>query len=241
MVQDTFPEVKLIINQKNRGFAVACNQGIRETKTVDILLLNPDTQVPLGQIPELLRAIQCHPQGAVFGPLLVNSDGSRQTSIRRLPTFGALLANFLKIQHLWPTARFLKRYYSEDLDPTKEQKVEQVMGAAFLIRRFALEQVGLLDEEFFIWFEEVDYCARMKEAGLEVWYIPSAHIIHFGAESFKRAPSVKKQWWWMRSALRYSRKYLKISDFLLLGVVGYFSFCISVIFSIISQIFRKKY
>lgn len=240
LVKDSYPQVKLIANESNRGFATACNQGIREAGKTDVLLLNPDTQVNAGEILELQNAVQRHPQGAIFGPMLMNPNGSRQLSIRRLPTFGALMANFLKLHYWRPKSKVLRYYYAQDLDPLEEQKVEQVMGAAFLVRRNAFEQIGLFDERFFIWFEEVDFCARVRSANLEVWYIPSAKIIHYGAESFKRAPSIKKQKWWLQSALRYAHKHLKIQEFLLLAIIGGTSFSFSTIVSLLGKIFRKK-
>jgi GT2 family glycosyltransferase len=240
LVQSSFPQVRLIFNDRNRGFAAACNQGIQEAGKTDVLLLNPDTQISPGLLLELQKAVQRHPQGVIFGPLLINPDGSRQPSVRRLPTLSSLIANFLKFQHWCPKSKTLKHYFAEDLDPTREQKVEQIMGAAFFIRSNAFEQIGLFDEDFFIWFEEVDYCARVKSANLEVWYIPSVKIMHYGAESFKRAPSIKKQKWWLQSALRYARKHFSFSKYILLTIVGCISFSFSVIISILSKIFQKK-
>jgi GT2 family glycosyltransferase len=223
MVRQQFPQVTLIANTENRGFAAANNQAIARIQSGDVLLLNPDTLVHPGAFPRMLQAFTDHPKAGIVGPKLLNTDGSIQPSVRRLPTFAVLFAIALKFTHIWKNFPPLVTYMEENLDPEKEQPVGQVMGAAFLIRRSIINLIGRLDEGYHVWFEEVDYCKRAADAGWETWYVPSATVTHVGGQSFGQLPSVEKQRQWSQSVLWYSHKYFSrvASSFLrIAGGVG---------------------
>lgn len=221
MVREKYPSVSLIVNSANRGFAAANNQAIEKIATGAVLLLNPDTKVYLGTFPRMLRAFADHPKAGIIGPKLLNQDGSYQPSVRNLPSVCALTVIALKLRYVFPKLPVLKKYLATDLKTDKEQVVGQVMGAAFLIRREVIKSVGLLDEKFHVWFEEVDYCKRAANAGWGTWYIPEAVVTHVGGQSFAQQPSIQKQYRWHKSVIRYSRKHFGLFGTLVLLIVGW--------------------
>lgn len=204
MMRQNFPQVKLIINQKNKGFAVANNQGIKEAKGDYILLLNPDTELIEPVFKKVFDKMESDNQIGVLGCKLMNSDKTIQSSVRRFPTIGSQLAILFKMHKIFPAV--LNRYLAKNFDYTKEAEVDQVMGAFFCIRKKLLNKIGLLDEGYFIWFEEVDFCRRTKKADYKVVYWPNTSVIHYGGQSFNQQMTLKKQWWFFRSAWRYFTK-----------------------------------
>jgi GT2 family glycosyltransferase len=165
---DGSAEMAHIANKTNRGFAAACNQGIAATTEPFVLLLNPDTVNP--PLQQLLDCMETNPEAGACGPRILNPDGSPQISCRRFPTWWRMalaelgLRNFYYVRH-----------------PGRE--VEQLMGSCLLLRRAALEEVGLLDERFFLYFEEVDLCWRLKNAGWKILFVDDATITHTGGAS----------------------------------------------------------
>ncbi|HWQ99873.1 MAG TPA: glycosyltransferase [Candidatus Methylomirabilis sp.] len=199
------PNVRVIANRDNRGFAKACNQGLAGVDARYVLLLNPDTECPPDSLTRLVRAADNRDRAGIVGPKLLNSDGSVQTSIRRFPTFWSQFGIMLKLHNLFP-ALFL-RYFATDQSLEAEQDVDQVMGSCFLIRREVLEQIGGLDERYFIWFEEVDYCRMAREHGWNVRYIPSVAVTHHGGQSFGQVFTRTKQRYFNDSLVSYFRKW----------------------------------
>lgn len=220
MVEKEFSQVRLLKNRQNLGFAKANNLAIKLSNKPYILLLNPDTKVYPNSFFGMFKVFEKYPKAGIVGPTLINPDGSTQASVRNLPSFKAMLAILLKFRFWWKNYQPLKKYLLSDFDYVKEQPVGQVMGAAFLIRRKVIEEIGLLDEAFWIWFEEVDFCARAKKAGWETWYTPAAKITHFGGVSFSKTASVKKQQQWFKSVVHYSKKYFCPFQTVILVVAG---------------------
>jgi N-acetylglucosaminyl-diphospho-decaprenol L-rhamnosyltransferase len=191
-VRREFPAVNFIANDSNRGFAAACNQGIRATTEPFVLLLNPDTVVTRSALEQLLAVMSDKRIGAC-GPRIRNADGSPQISVRRFPTLGRLvLAEF----------GLRGRYYVT----RPGTDVDQLMGSCLLLRRAALEEIGLLDERFFVYFEEVDLCLRLKQAGWRVVFAPDAEITHIGGQSSQtdRTASLRYRY---RSLFEFYRKH----------------------------------
>jgi len=182
MVRTEFPGVHLIANVDNRGFPAANNQGIAIAGGRYILILNPDTEVVGETLATMLAFADAHPDVGVVGPQLLNPDGSVQSSRRRFP---ALLIAFFESTWLQPCAprRLLERYYVLDRPDDVVQDVDWVTGAALMARREAVEQVGPLDEEFFMYSEELDWCRRFREVGWRVVYLPAAQIVHHEGKS----------------------------------------------------------
>jgi hypothetical protein len=197
----------MVLNEDNRGFARACNQGLSGEDARYYLLLNPDTECPPEALTRLVHEADKYPDAGIFGPKLVNEDGSAQTSLRRYPQWMDQAGVLLKLHNFFPNAPAFRRYFAKDRDLNIEQSVEQVMGACFLIRRDVLEQLGGLDERYFVWFEEVDYCKMTTEAGWKIRYLPSVKVNHLGGHSFAQVFSVAKQRMFNKSLVSYFRKW----------------------------------
>ena len=205
MVREAFPQVRLIANPDNRGFPAANNQGIEVSRGRYVLLLNPDTEVVGDALVTMVAFADAHTDVGVVGPQLLNPDGSVQSSRRRFPT---LATAFFESTWLQPYAsrRLLERYYVLDRPDDEVQEVDWVTGAALMARREAIEQVGPLDEGFFMYSEELDWCRRFKEAGWRVVYLPTAHIIHHVGKSSEQVLPARHIHF-QTSKVRYFRKY----------------------------------
>ena len=182
-----FPEVELIVNAENRGFAAASNQALAAAEGRYLLLLNPDTVVPPRGLEELVAFADRHPEAGIVGPQLRYPDGSLQFSARHFPTISAALFRNTWLGRRFPRARALQQYLMTDWDHTEVREVDWVSGAALLIRREAYAQLGPLDERFFWGSEDVDYCWRAHQAGWKVLYTPSPRIIHAVGRSSDQA------------------------------------------------------
>jgi GT2 family glycosyltransferase len=185
VAKEKFPEVKVIENQENVGFAEANNQALRISKGKYLLLLNPDTQVKEKAIEGLVSFMETHPRAGISGAQLLNSDGSKQNSIANFPSLATELLNKSFLRWLFP-----KKFPGKERDYPEPIEVDSVIGACMVVRRDALEQVGLLDEDYFIFLEETDWCYRMKRAGWKIYHIPQAQVFHFQGKS---AETVKKR------------------------------------------------
>ena len=206
MVKNNFPSVILIDNKSNRGFAAANNQAIKLAKGEYILILNPDTEIVSDAFQKSIEFMEQNQKTGILGCQILNPDKTIQPSVRRLPTFWPIFLIFLKLPKMFPNLPAVKRYLAAGFDYSKIQSVDQVMGAFMLIKKEVFEKIGLFDERFFLWFEEVDLCRRAASAGFEVLYHPEAKIIHYGGQSFSQQGNLKKQWMFFRSAVRYFLK-----------------------------------
>jgi GT2 family glycosyltransferase len=177
-VKKRFPFVRLIENDKNLGFARAVNQGLQKASGRYVLLLNPDTQVKNGAIERLMSFMDAHPKAGISGAQLLNSNGSKQNSIANFPSLATELLNKNLLRWLSPE-RFpgKERNYSEPIE------VDSVIGACMMVRREVLDQVGFLDEDYFLFLEETDWCYRMKKAGWKIYHNPQVEVYHFQGKS----------------------------------------------------------
>ncbi|MCU0679479.1 MAG: glycosyltransferase family 2 protein [Planctomycetes bacterium] len=206
MIAGEFPQVKLIRNKENAGFARACNQGVKIATGDYILLLNPDMRVLPDTLLNMLEWMRDHEQASVAGCCLVDERGNTINHVRRFPGVWDQLAIILKLPHLFPGV--LNKYLLPDFDYTKPGRVDSVRGAFFMV--YAGDDAKLpfwLDERYFLWFEEVDFCRRIKEAGGEVWYTPAAKCVDYIGQSFGQVNSLKKQHYLRASMLKYFKKW----------------------------------
>ena len=194
-----------VFMEPNHGFAAGCNLGIKEASGKYILLLNPDIELVDGSVGTLLEHMDRDTKVGIAGGRLLNPDGSTQPSVRRFPAVLDQLLILLKLPHVFP--RLIDAYLLPHFHYEKTQDVDQVMGAFFLIRRSVIEKIGLLDQGFFYWFEEVDYCKRARDAGFVVRYYHDVLAKHMGGGSFKRVRIKDKQAVIRRSVRRYIRKH----------------------------------
>lgn len=195
MVRREFPQVTLFANETNLGYAEGNNQCLAASRGEYLLLLNPDTEVgtthphthtPTHPFNELLRVLREHPEAAAVAPQLVSPDGSIQRSCRSFPTPGALWSEFIGLSRLFPRSRIFGAYRLRDWNHDTFREVDQPMGSCLLFRRAALDQVGLFDPQFRIFFNEVDLCYRLQRAGWKIYFTPDAQVLHYGAEGTKQ-------------------------------------------------------
>jgi GT2 family glycosyltransferase len=182
MVRAEFPNVHLIVNAENRGFPAANNQGLAIAEGRYTLILNPDTEIVGDALATMVAYADAHPDVGVVGPQLLNEDRSVQSSRRRFPTLATALFESTWLQACAPR-RLLERYYVHDQPDDVTLDVDWIKGAAVMARREAIEQVGPMDEGYFMYSEELDWCKRFKDAGWRVVYLPPAQIIHYGGKS----------------------------------------------------------
>jgi hypothetical protein len=173
-----FPFVYVVENKKNLGFAKAVNQGLQKTSGRYALLLNPDTHVKDGAIEQLVLFMDAHSDVGVGGAQLLNSDGSRQSSIANFPSLATELLNKSLLRWLFP-----KKFPGKERTYSEPIEVDSVIGACMMVRRDALDRVGLLDEDYFLFLEETDWCYRMKRAGWKIYHVPQAEVYHFQGKS----------------------------------------------------------
>lgn len=207
MIKKEFPQVALIANRENMGFASANNQGVLKTNGDFILVLNPDTEILEDGLQKMLEFMEKNYQIGIAGCKHLNPDWTIQPSVRRFPTFWALFFIFTKIAKVFPSIPSVYDYLARGFNYKIAQPVDQVAGSFLFIRRKTIDEIGLFDENFFLWFEEVDLCKRAKDAGWQVWYTPEGEIIHHGGQSFTQQLTLKKQKQFFKSAWYYFQKH----------------------------------
>jgi GT2 family glycosyltransferase len=200
------PRLRIIRNDRNLGFAAACNTGYRQTHGEYVLFLNPDCEVLPGAVEAVCAVLDRNPKAGMAGALLLNPDGSEQRGARRrIPTLGRVLARMLQFDRL--RASGYSYGFEQHIEPLPRQPiaVEAISGAFMCVRRAAIDQVGLLDEGYFMHAEDLDWCLRFRQSGWEIQFVPQARVIHAkGACSRKRQLAVH---WHMHRGMQ--RFYLK--------------------------------
>jgi GT2 family glycosyltransferase len=186
------PDVRLIANDANVGYARAVNQGIAATGSDAVLVLNPDCVPQAGSVAALLRHLEAHPRAGIVAPRILNPDGSLEYSARAFPDHLTFLFNrYSLLTRLFPANPYSRRYLMSDWDHASTRDVDWVSGAAMMVRRAAIQAVGPMDEAFFMFNEDVDWCRRMKLGGWAVTYLPEATVVHHvGASRSKVAPRI---------------------------------------------------
>jgi GT2 family glycosyltransferase len=210
MIKDEFPKVKLIANSDNYGFAKANNQAIKQASGDYVLLLNPDMLVNPDTLQNALTWAKNNQQAVVSGIRLVNKKGETIKQVRRFPTLFDQLMVVLKIPHILPFV--LNSYLIENFDYEKESKVDSIRGAFFLINKKVWQEISnsdlpILDEQYFIWFEEVDFCKQVYKNGGEIWYSPAATCLDYVGASFGQVKLNTKQKYFQDSMLKYFTKW----------------------------------
>jgi GT2 family glycosyltransferase len=206
-VRESYPGVQVLSRDRNDGFSSGCNAGIRVATGRHILLLNSDTEIHEGALEQIIAYLDGHPEVGAVGPRLLNPDGTIQASCRTFPGFQtALFHRKSLLTKLFPGNRYSRAYLMSDLDRTGPTEVDWVIGAALAVRREVIEQVGLLDEGFFMYAEDVDWCWRIRQAGWSIFYLPTATLLHHYEKSAGRAP-FRTNYARHRSMWRFYRKH----------------------------------
>jgi hypothetical protein len=205
MIKTEFPEVKSIFNDYNAGFAKANNQGIKIAQGRYVLLLNPDMRVKPGTLETMVKWMDEHPEAGVAGCKLIKEDGEVVPHVRRYPSIFDQAMIILKVPHI--CSKVLDHYLWRDFDYDKEQEVDSIRGSFFMIRREVLDKLGGLDERYFLWFEEVDFCKQVREAGYKVMYTPVTECFDYVGKSFAQVPTGKLQNIFQDSMIKYFKKW----------------------------------
>jgi len=207
MVEREFPQARLIANDENLGFAVACNQGIRVARGRDfVLLLNPDTVVPPKTIATMVDVARRRKDAAVVGCRVLNSDGSLERTCFRFPSLLNIVIAALYLNRLFPWSRFCGREFMTWWNRDDERDVDVVTGSFMLVRQAAIERVGLMDERYFMYVEEADWCYQFEKAGWGRVFSPAAYITHLSSGSSKQVWT-KMYVWQRKSVLLFLKKW----------------------------------
>lgn len=189
MLAERYPWVCVIANNQNLGFSKACNQAIPNTKGQYVLLLNPDTVVAGNAITCLADFMDNYSDCGASGPKVLNPDGSLQLACRR--SFPDPMASFFRLTYLsrlFPTSPLVAKYNLTYKNPDMVCEVDALSGSCMMVRRKGIEQVGLLDEDIFMFGEDIDWCWRIKQAGWKVYYAPQAVVYHHHGASSRLRP-----------------------------------------------------
>jgi len=209
MVAQQFPEVHLIRNRENAGFARANNQALREAHGRFVVLINPDTVVQEDTFQVLLRFFEAHPEAGMVGCRILNPDGSLQLACRRsIPTPWVAFTKLVGLSRLFPRSRLFGRYNLTYLDPGEITEVEAISGSFMMVRREVVEQVGMLDERFFMYGEDLDWCYRIRQAGWKIYYVPDTQIVHYKGASSQKA-RLDTLLFFYRAMLLFARKHFR--------------------------------
>jgi GT2 family glycosyltransferase len=183
MIRSRYPQVNLIVNEDNPGFACANNLAIRQSTGKHVMLLNPDTFVRPGAVATLIGFLEDSPRAGMAGARLLNADGSLQTSAYPEPNIRRELWRLFHLDILWAYAN----YPMHTWELKQARQVDVLMGACVLLPRQALDDAGLFDEDYFMYSEEVDLCHRLRQKGWSLFWVPQAEVIHYGGQSTQQA------------------------------------------------------
>jgi hypothetical protein len=243
MLGREFPSVHLIQNLKNEGYTRPMNQALRAGRGAFLLQLNPDTIVLPQALDQLVASLRSHPEVGIVGPKVLNRDGTLQMPCRRgEPRPLAVIAYFTGLARLFPKSRRLGGYLLNYLEEDQPAEVAGVSGSCMLIRREVVDQIGYLDERYFAYQEDADYCFRARQAGWKVMYFPEAQIVHFGGQGGSRVQPYRSIVAWHRSYWLYYRRYLAQDYFFLFNWFYYFLMLVKLFLTLgINLLRRQKY
>lgn len=179
MIRKTFPHIKIIANPTNVGYAKAVNQAIKTSLGKYIFVLNADIIIKSRAIQSLLSFMDNHPDCAIAGPKLFYPNGQLQLSCRTFYTLKTILFRRTILGRIFPESKILQDHLMSGWDHNCQKEVDWMLGAALMVRRETINQIGLMDERYFLYLEDVDWCYRMNNAGWKVFYVPQAEIIHY--------------------------------------------------------------
>jgi GT2 family glycosyltransferase len=205
VVEQSHPQVGLIPNRQNLGYAHANNQGIENSTGRYVLLLNPDTEIQGNALNSMLGFMEENPNIGALGPKLLNPDGSMQPSCREFPRFSTLLWEFSGLSRLFPRSKIFGRWRMGYFDFDRITEVDQPMGSCLMLKRETLNQVGSFDENFPMFFNDVDLCYRIKAAGWKIFFYSDAQVTHYRGASTSKA---KRRMIWL-SHLAFYRFFKK--------------------------------
>ena len=236
-----FPEVRLIQNAENLGYTHPMNQALRAGRGHCLVQLNADTLVHPGAFDTLLAFMEEHPEVGICGPKVLNRDGSLQQQCRRSAARPwDVITYFSGLWKLFPRSPLFGRYLLTYLDEDETNPVEAVSGSCMLIRREVIDAIGWLDEAFFAYQEDTDFCFRARQAGWKVFYVPQARITHFGGQGGSGHQPYRAIYHWHRSYLIYYRKHLARDYFFLVNWLMYAGMALKLGLALSANLLRRE-
>lgn len=206
MVRARFPQVAIIENAERLGYSASHNRSLCRCQGRYMLVLNEDMLVLAGALEAMVAFMDAHPRAGMLGCRLLNPDGSLQPSCRTFPNLRIQLFRSLYLDKLFPGNRWTGANYMSYWGHDTVREVDVIKGCCMLVRREVVEQVGLMDERFFIYYEETDWCYRTKRAGWQIYFTPGADIVHYGEQTTRRQ-SARMTSIQYQSLLKYFRKH----------------------------------
>ena len=225
----------VILNNENAGFARANNQGLRAARGRYALFMNPDMEFLENTAKKMLDYMETHPDAGAVTCGLRYGSGRRQPNVKRNPTFLSQVWILYKLHHFFQPA-FFKKYLAKDFDYSREQAVEQIMGAFVFAPRDLIIKIGGWSEDYFVWWEDVDLCRRLQSVNEKIVYTPISRVLHHEGRSFFQQKSLKRQKNFNRSLLVYFKKYHHWPSWLMLKVMTWDS----LILAWLAQTFKFK-
>lgn len=233
-----YMQIRVLPQSANLGFAKACNLGASLTTAPGLVFLNPDTEVSPGFFSELEKFLAQHTQVGVVGAQISNPDGTTQASVRGLPTLWPLALDSLKVLKRLPW--LAPAYLLPRFDYSESKTVDQVMGACFIVPRNIWERLNGFNEDYFVWFEEVDFCARVKKLGLDVWYDANLKLMHQQGQSANQLSYIRRHLMYTRSMSTYAKLHLGKCRALLLRLTSILGLVIMMLVQAFASLIRKN-
>ena len=224
-VSRQFPDTRIVALPKNIGFGAGNNRGLEVMRGRHAVLLNSDTIVLPGGLEACVRHLDEHPEAGVVGPQLLNPDRSKQNCIHNSPNLLSEIVGQSLLRRLFP-----HRYPSKFVDYDGPLEVEAVLGACLFVRREVVEQVGMIDEGYFFFLEETDWCHRIRDAGWRIVHLPDAHVIHLYGESTKKKTPLRTRIEYYRSRYLFFRKNRSRAAYLALRAIVMAKIWVGVVF-----------
>jgi len=241
MLREEYPEVTLVENQENAGYTRPMNQAMRLGTGRYLLQLNPDTLILPEAIDRLVAFMDQHPEAGICGPKVLNRDRTLQKPCRRgEPRPWAVLTYFLGLSSLFPRSPLFSQYLLTYLNEDEIHEVDGVAGSCMLVSRLLIDKIGYLDERYFAYQEDADFCFRARQSGWKVYYMPTAQIIHFGSMGGSRVQPYRSIYEWHRSYFNYYRQHLAKDYFFLFNGFFYLAMGVKLLWSLGINFFRSE-
>ncbi|MBI3162118.1 MAG: glycosyltransferase family 2 protein [Chloroflexi bacterium] len=241
MLRKDFPNVTLITNDENTGFTRPYNQAMKLTQGRYVVILNPDTVIQPNALADLAKFLDSHLEVGIVGPKVLNRDKTLQKQCRRSEARPwDAICYFSGLSSLYPNDKRFGGYLMSYMGEDETHEAEAVSGSCMMIRREVIEQIGYLDENFFAYQEDSDYCRRARLHGWKIYYHPQAQVIHYGGEGGSKVQPFRTIYEWHRSYYLYFRKHFAKDYFFLFNWVYYFAMFAKLALSLFVNLFRKK-
>ncbi len=241
MIRKEYPDVQLIENATNEGYTRPMNQALKAGSGRYLIQLNPDTLVPPEMFDRLVRFMEEHPEAGICTPKVLNRDGTLQKQCRRSAARPwDAFTYFTGLSKRYPKDRRFAGYLMTYLDENEVNAVEAVSGSCMFIRREVIRQIGYLDELFFAYQEDADFCFRARQAGWKIYYNPEAQIIHYGGQGGSKVEVYRSIYQWHRSYFLYYRKHLARDYFFLLNGLFYSLMAAKLVLNVGATLLRKE-